>query len=178
MRYGGLLKRLGAKVVVECLRPLARLLAFCPAIDTVVTSGDPLPPFDFHIPLISIPAVFKTNLSSIPNEVPYLFADAPLVARWGETLKRFPGFRIGINWRGKSETSEWRKRDIPLDLIASLADISDVQLISLQKGAGQEDLSAKASRLPIVDLGEFDTKHGGRTSIGAALSRAIEPCIW
>ena len=51
-------------------------------------------------------------------------------------------------------------RDIPLALIASLAEIPEVRLISLQKGSGEEDLSKHAGRLPIVHLGEFDTEQG------------------
>jgi tetratricopeptide (TPR) repeat protein len=160
IRYAPLIKRLGATVVVECLRPLTRLLASCPGIDQLLPAGAALPPFDFHTPLLSIPAALKTTLSTVPHEVPYLSADPALVAHWRDVLRKFPGFRIGINWRGRTDRIDSRRRDIPPELIASFAGIPGVQLISLQKGAGQEDLSNPAGHLPIIDLGEFDTAHG------------------
>ena len=42
-------------MVVECQRPLARLLARCPGIDRLIPNGDPLPPCDVQAPLLSLP---------------------------------------------------------------------------------------------------------------------------
>lgn len=67
---------------------------------------------------------------------------------------------MGVNWRGRIGTEESTRRDIPLDLIASLADVPGIQLINLQRGPGYEDLRAAAGRYAIIDLGEFDTEHG------------------
>src|SRR5207249_356247 len=69
-------------------------------------------------------------------------------------------YRVGVNWRGSGGAPEFRKRDIPLELFASLAKIAGVRLISLQKGEGQIELTDAGHELPIVDLGDFDAQHG------------------
>jgi tetratricopeptide (TPR) repeat protein len=167
VRYASMVKSLGVTVFVECQRPLTKLLASCPGIDRLFGEGDELPAFDFHSPLLSLPGIFGTRLETIPANVPYLFAEAGLVAEWRERLESVcqdgqltevqvthgmsdllkvpPGrrdLRIGINWHGRAGRGTFRQRDIPLDCFAGLARIPGVRLISLQKGKGREELAA------------------------------------
>src|SRR5262249_1130779 len=86
IRYAPLVNRRGGTVVVECQRSLLALLSRCPGIDRLVDRGSPLPDFDVHVPLLSLPRVFGTTLATVPAEVPYLFADPRLVERWREEL--------------------------------------------------------------------------------------------
>lgn len=160
VRYASMVKNQGAYVIVACQKPVAKLLTNISGIDQLITEGQPFPVFDCYAPLLSLPGIFKTELSSIPAKVPYLFADQALAAYWQSRLRGVSGFRMGINWRGKVDSAEWIQRDIPLDLMASLAELPGVRLISLQKGPGQQDLTSAAGRLPIIDLGEFDTEQG------------------
>ena len=44
----------------------------------VVDAGE----FDVHCPLMSLPAVMKTTLQTIPGQEPYIKADAELSSRW------------------------------------------------------------------------------------------------
>src|SRR5207344_3446125 len=106
---------------------LRQLLAGCPSIDRLLCSGDEIPHFDTHAPLLSLPRILKTSLDTIPIVVPYLFADAGLVAQWQAQLAEVQGFRIGINWRGRTGSGAYRQRDIPLDCFASLAQIPGVR---------------------------------------------------
>jgi len=100
VRYAAEIKRLGATVLLACARPLFSLLSTCPGIDRLIGQGDIVPPFDTHAPLLSLPRIFKTTLTTIPVNVPYLFADLALVAHWRQRLERVRGYRIGINWHG------------------------------------------------------------------------------
>ncbi|HEY2413244.1 MAG TPA: tetratricopeptide repeat protein [Pirellulaceae bacterium] len=110
IRYASLVKTHNprATVIVECQRPLAKLLTGCPGIDWLIEIGDSLPPFDVHLPLLSLPGVFRTTLEAIPANVPYLFADQRLVEEWRERLAGISGFRIGINWHGRPDDGERR----------------------------------------------------------------------
>jgi hypothetical protein len=72
--------------------------------------------------------------------VPYLFAEPALLAQWRERLKEIRGFRIGINWHGRSGQGTFRQRDVPLEHFVRLAEVPGVRLISLQKGEGSEEL--------------------------------------
>ena len=78
-----------------------------------------------------------------------------------EKLRDVPGYKIGINWHGRPGHGSWRARNIPLRQFATLAEIPGVRLISLQKGAGREELAEAGGHFPVVDLGdEVDQAHG------------------
>src|SRR5207253_8145999 len=79
IRYAPPVKARGATVVVSCPVSLRLLLERCPGIDTLVDETAPLPPFDVHAPLLSLPAMLRTTLKTIPSDIPYLFADPVLV---------------------------------------------------------------------------------------------------
>ena len=161
IRYASLIKDLGANVLLECQRPLASLLSRCKGIDSLICEGDKLPLFDCHLPILSVPRVLKTSLKTIPASVPYVFADPALVAEWQFKLQRVEGFRLGINWRGRAGRGSFQQRDIPPRYFAALAELPGVRLISLQKGAGQEELAALGVRAPIIDTGDdVDTANG------------------
>jgi len=161
VRYAPLVKGLGGRVVFECQKPLLNLLTTAAGIDCLVGTGDELPSFDFHSPLLSLPGIFNTTLETIPNHVPYLFANTGLCVHWRARLKNVRGFRIGINWHGRAGRRESLQRDIPLTCFSSLANLPGISLISLQQGAGREELKQVGGQLPIVDPGDdVDTAHG------------------
>jgi hypothetical protein len=69
--------------------------------------------------------------------------------------------RVGINWRGREGDGDSAKRDIPLELLCSLATIPGVSLVNLHKGAGRAELDEARRRAPIFDCGEeVDTASG------------------
>jgi hypothetical protein len=153
------------------------LLRTCSGIDQTLGANDRLPPLDYYIPLLSLPGVFKTDLETIPAHVPYLSADPALVDRWRTKLASIRGFRIGINWQGLPGNADFCLRDMPLESLTTLADISGVQLISLQKGAARDELLASPNRHRIHQLGpEFD-ETGGAFLDTAAVMRNLDLVI-
>lgn len=152
VRYAQLVKSRVGRVAVECLPQLADLLATCPAVDTVVTRGDPLPEFDAYVPLLSLPGIFQTTLDTVPANVPYLKASEERIAHWKEEFKRETGFKIGIAWQGSRGNKADRARSFALELFAGIAGLDNVRLYSLQKGDGQDQLEKIA--WPIIDLGD------------------------
>jgi tetratricopeptide (TPR) repeat protein len=158
IRYAAQVKRLGAKVVVECPATLIPLLSRCPGIDQLIAHGENVPQTDFHLPLLSLPRVLKTSLQTIPAEVPYLFADAALVEHWRAKLNRVRGFQVGVNWHGRFGNG---RRDIPLHLVAAMARMPALSLVILQKGASAEELAALGSDSIVTNPGDdLDRQHG------------------
>jgi tetratricopeptide (TPR) repeat protein len=153
VRYAPVVKQYGGRVVVGCREPLMPLLASCPGIDQLVAIGSPLPEFDVQAPLMSLPWILKTSLSTVPAEVPYLRPNAKLQKQWQRRLGRYSGFKVGIAWQGNPEYSHDRNRSIPLLHYAPLARLPGVCLISLQKGCGTEQLEAVSEVFPVIDLG-------------------------
>src|SRR5580704_9409282 len=72
VRYASLVAARGAKIILEVQAELVRLLSGMPGVETVVARGMPLPPFNVHCPLLSLPLAFATDLTTIPADVPYI----------------------------------------------------------------------------------------------------------
>jgi hypothetical protein len=152
IRYAELVKQQGATVVVECPAFLHPLLGRCRGIDRLVAEGTPLPHFDAHVPLLSLPHRLHTTLATIPANIPYLFADDDRVQHWGRQLAPLAGFRIGIAWQGNRYHQWDHFRSFPVTQFAPLAQIREVRFISLQKGPGADQLKQRGHRFPVIEL--------------------------
>jgi Flp pilus assembly protein TadD len=152
-RYLPMLAATGARVLARLPRELTRLLAQLPGI-TILPQDAPIPAFDFHIPVFSLPRAFATTLETIPAAVPYLRADPALTAAWAQKLPAAP-FRIGIVWAGQARpwlawfTSLDRRRSMTLRTLAPLADLDCASLVSLQMGAPAQE--ARDAPFPLHD---------------------------
>ncbi len=161
VRYAPLVKRRGGTVILECQSALLRLLQSCAGVDRLLAKGSSLPHFDVHAPLLSLPGILGTTLSTIPAEVPYLFDDANLVEHWRQELSHLRGFKIGIAWQGSLRYKADRQRSCRRAVFAPLARLEGVHLISLQKGTGAEQLVDDANPFSVTDLGsDFDEVSG------------------
>ena len=58
----------GAHVILEVPSPLQRLLSELQGAEIVVAYGQPLPAFDYHCPILSLPLAFGTKLATIPPQ--------------------------------------------------------------------------------------------------------------
>jgi tetratricopeptide (TPR) repeat protein len=177
IRYAPLVQQAGARVVVECQRPLLRLLAGCRGVDKLIGRGDDLPPFDVYAPLLSLPGIFQTRLDNVPAEVPYLFAAPSLVEHWRGRLLNLPGFKVGIAWQGASGHLRDRWRSIPLRYFAPLAEIAEVRLVSLQKHGGSDQLAEVAEQFQVVDFAEELDEAAGPFMDTAALMTQLDLVI-
>jgi FkbM family methyltransferase len=102
--------------------------------------------------------------------VPYLSADAALVDQWGRALDAYGGFKIGIAWQGNPKHHADRMRSMPLTEFAPLGKLKGIQLFSLQKGDGVEQLASLAGRLEVVHLGDrLDESTGAFMDTAAVL---------
>src|SRR5439155_3669588 len=152
IRYADLLKKRGATVIMESPKPLIPLLSRTPGIDRLIEQGSAPPPFDVHAPLLSLPGALQTTVETIPANIPYLVADPAIVTKWQERLRDLQGFRIGIVWQGNPKHPE-QYRFMPLRWFGMLAEVPGVRLVSLQKGAGTEQLADVADTFAVTDLG-------------------------
>jgi tetratricopeptide (TPR) repeat protein len=128
-RYIPLLAKRGAKIILECQPELRSLLSPCA---TVIARGEPPPPFDCHLPLLSLPLHFGTTQETIPAEVPYLKADPDLCEHWKSRLAGVTGFKCGLVWAGSPHHRNDFTRSLPVSELAPLAAIKGVRFVSLQ----------------------------------------------
>ena len=142
-RYASLAKAKGLRIILEVQPPLSRLMRSLAGCDQVIAQGDPLPPFDFHCPLLSLPLALGTNaLTDIPTPGPYLQPDAAAVALWADRLAGLPGDgpRIGLAWAGAPrrdspvQAAFDRRRSLSLPSLAPILATPGLRFFSLQKG--------------------------------------------
>jgi tetratricopeptide (TPR) repeat protein len=152
VRYLPMISKLGGRVFLECQAPLKRLLGSLAGVDALMAKGEPLPKFDLHIPLLNIPGVMGTSLASIPNQVPYLHADAIASEHWEKRISSLDdGLKVGIAWAGNPDHANDRNRSMRLSQLAPLAAQQGVTWISLQKGVGAEQVQMEPKSLRLVD---------------------------
>ncbi len=175
IRYASLVHDRGGRVLVACPRNLIPLLSTSPGVDRCCPQDEPLPAFDVEAPLLSLPRILCTDVTSIPSRVPYLEAREDLVSQWRSQLAGPCGLRIGIAWQGNPGFPDDRYRSIPLAEFAPLAAIPGVRLISLQKGYGTEQLAA--TPLSVEDFGNRLDNTGTAFCDTAALIKNLDLVI-
>jgi len=130
-RYAPLLRRRGARVVLEVQAPLVTLLRNLG--EDVVAAGDDLPPHDARCPLLSLPRLFRTELPTVPAETPYLHADPALRARWRAVLGPRTLPRVGLALSGSAEHPEDALRSIPAETLRPLLALPCIEWHLVQK---------------------------------------------
>ncbi len=169
VRYAKLVCQRGGRVVLECQKPLVRILKGLLEVEEIVASGDQWPTVDLHAPLMSLAGIFGTTLPRIPNEVPYLAPDPRLEAQWGNVLSSVPGFKVGIAWQGSRTYPGDRNRSPSLREFAPVAMVQGVQLISLQKGDGSEQLRQADLGFDVLAFEDVDEESGAFMDTAAIL---------
>ena len=141
-RYLDLLRQRGADVTfLVTERMHAVLRAAFPDVSFTAELRDAVArSFDFQCAMMSLPLHFGTVLGTIPWPGAYLRAPAAHVARWRERIGP-GGVKVGICWQGNPDIAVDAGRSVGLAAFAPLAELAGVRLISLQKNAGEEQLS-------------------------------------
>jgi len=141
LRYLPQVKALGGRVLLVAQSQLADLAATCPGADQVIAHGDPLPPFDLQCPLLSLPAVLRTELASIPSEIPYLDVPERVPNRVGLARALAPSkgrTRVGLVWGGSTLHRNTAKRNVPAELLAPLQSLPGIAWFNFQVGGADE----------------------------------------
>lgn len=132
-RYADLLSKQGARVILEAPSILASLLETLEGVSRVVTKGSPLPSFDYHTPLMSLPLAFGTNLDSIPSPQRYLKSNVEKSAYWSRRLGEKTKPRIGLVWSSASPFTGDSSRSIALSQFMKILPKENCEFICLQK---------------------------------------------
>ena len=175
----------GTHIVFEAQSPLLRLLtayltslhSTFPGITTeILPHGQPLPPFTHHIPLLSLPAVFKTTMETIPRQLPYLQADPQPAQRRRAELAALDDLthpKIGLNWAGNPNYRADHERSTTLQTFFPLLKIPGIEWVSLQKGLAAKQITKLPSHLSIRNASEHDQDLADTAALIANLDLVI-----
>jgi hypothetical protein len=118
----------------------------------VVARKEPLPRYDVHCPLMSLPLACGTTLETVPADSPYLAPAAAAVALWEACLPPCRP-RVGLVWSGERAHDNDLNRSISLATLMPLFDLADVTFVSLQHEVRAEDAKLLDSRPDVQPLG-------------------------
>lgn len=155
IRYAPMLRAIAREVIVWAQPSLVPIVATVAGVDRVlpVHEGEPDAEYDVDVEVTELPYVFRTTLTTIPREVPYLSA----------ARAQLPGAepRVGVVWRVGHRDA---RRSIPFDALGRLLDVPGITWLSLQQNSAasethprlidisQDDVSEAAARIRALDL--------------------------
>jgi tetratricopeptide (TPR) repeat protein len=173
VRYAPRVAALGAKVILEVQPELARLVARIEGVGTVVARGKPLPAFDFHCPMMSLPLAFATTLETIPADVPYLSAPPAYARKWAQRLPKSGLPRIGIAWAGNPNFRHDRARSVGLTRMLPFLSRTDVQYVGLQRDLRDGDAEILWNNPQVEHLGNALETFADSAAVIASLDLII-----
>jgi tetratricopeptide (TPR) repeat protein len=156
VRYVPMVAERGARVILVVERPLATLLSKLSGVSQCLAfSDEPLPAFDMHCPVGTLPMVFGTRLDNIPAETSYLPSpDAARIRAWETRLGPHDRLRVGLVWSGNPNHRNDHNRSTTLRALSRLLDL-DATFVSLQKDPRAAD-KIELDKTDIIDwTGEF-----------------------
>jgi tetratricopeptide (TPR) repeat protein len=148
LRYAPLVAQRGARVILEIQPALLPLASKITGVAEAFAQGKGWPACDCQCALMSLPLVFKTELESIPREIPYIKADLAKVQTWKAKLQSTTGRRVGLVGAGSATNTNDRNRSCPPGKLAPLAEVTGVSFVSLQK----RETDAPPTGLNLLDL--------------------------
>lgn len=135
VRYASLVAQRNAKVSLICPKELKSLLKNSKSLHEIIEYGEQLPDFDTYCPLLSLPFIFRTNLETIPTNIPYLNADTELIQKWKcKQQSDASHFKVGLVWSGNPKNVKLAYKSSKLSDFSSLSKLKNVSFYSLQKG--------------------------------------------
>ena len=145
----------GAEVYLEVRAPLKELLAGLVEPGHILVQGEPLPSFDYHCPLLSLPLALGLEFDSIPSR-PYLRVGHTARAAARRAVDKETGgrstVRAGIVWKGNPEKRDDALRSLQPAQLAALFAVPGVRWFVLQREATAADLAGLPEGLPVSIL--------------------------
>ncbi|MDB5989729.1 MAG: hypothetical protein JWQ10_1132 [Herbaspirillum sp.] len=179
VRYVKILLEQGVHVAVHVVDGLERLFRTLPPQVKLVRHSDKLPNCDISYLLMSLPHALGTDtVEQIPAYPSYLSANDNDIFKWQLFLQQKaivanPKLRVGLVWAGNPDHGSDHKRSIPLETMASLLDLKDIQFVSLQKGGKPGDLERLENDFKIINAGQECADFADTAAVIANLDLVI-----
>lgn len=157
VRYAELCKAQGGTVLVQCPAALLRLLANCPFIDALSENFE-AQDYDLHVPIMSLPYVFGTELDTVPANIPYLHVSVETRARWAGKITEKSGFKVGLVWAGNPRNDQLAahlidgRRSMDLEQLRPLFEVKGVDFYNLQMGEKAQQIDHAGLGAHLVDF--------------------------
>jgi tetratricopeptide (TPR) repeat protein len=186
-RYATLVAARGGVPVLQVQSAVRRLVDSLAAVrsgraETALLDGE-LPEFDLECPLMSLPAVFRTTVDTVPLSGAYLGADPQLAtdkrSQFPSVPSAPPSLRVGLAWAGNPHYKADPLRSMQLPQFLPLLRAASVTWISLQKGPAAAQLTALPDDILVWDGSSRDRDLAETAALVATLDLVIttDTCI-
>ncbi|KVU81844.1 hypothetical protein WK76_30400 [Burkholderia ubonensis] len=155
-------KREGGKLIYCCFASLLPLFerSLGDAVESIIPHDQrPLPAFDYHLPLCSLPLVLDVRVEHLPVRSGYLHADPDKVQAWNRRRNSEAKLKVGLVWSGSRNHQRNPMRSVkPADFAKAFGSIPGVDFYSLQVEAESEASEAREAGLQLIDhTDEFES---------------------
>ncbi|WP_175948715.1 tetratricopeptide repeat protein [Burkholderia pyrrocinia] len=155
-------RREGGRLIYCCFSSLLSLLkrSLGEAVEIVIPHDQrPLPAFDYHLPLCSLPLVFGVQIEHVSGRSAYLRPDPVQADFWRSRRAGGAALKVGLAWTGGRSHQRNPLRSVkPTDFAQAFVSVQGVDFYSLQMGAQRDVDEARAAGLRIEDeTGEFES---------------------
>ena len=154
LRYIPMVAMLGWTVIVQVPASLQAIAQQTVGASLVITSNQPIPHFDVHAPMMSLPFIFKTTLQSIPSNLPYIVVDPKRQSAWKARLGDKKNLRVALTWAGSPHHKNDYNRSISLKYFLPLLSLN-ADFYSLQKELRTGDQEILKKELRLKDFTSF-----------------------
>ncbi len=163
------------RVLAECPLQLVDLISRCEGVDDVISTGAPLPEYDFHIPMMSLPRVCGTSLDNVPAQVPYLRVTSRLREEWADRIGGKGQIKVGVVWKGSyfHKRNAWRSPGIAE--LKPLFELTEIDWISLQKDDEAKDIQFQSISTDILAIGSTLRDFSDTAAVITHLDLVITP---
>ena len=175
VRYVPMLASRGARVVLIVNEPLCPLLSELNGVSACLPKlpDTATPPYDFHIPLDSLPLAFNTTLDTIPAEQSYLPPpDADRVRVWEGRLGEHDRLRVGLVWSGNPKHHNDHRRSMRLQTMSRLLNV-DAMFVSLQNSLRPEEADFLRQTAKVADYSSELTDFAETAALVSCLDLVI-----
>jgi Flp pilus assembly protein TadD len=162
-----------ANIIVECQKEIAPLMRTVAGVDRLINRGDELPAFDFQLPFLSLPRVFKTRVENIPADVPYISVDPARAEKWTSRLASHRNLRVGLAWAGTVTHNNDHNRSMSLAQLAPVAGVLNVSFYSLQKGPRAGQAANSPAGMKLIDWTEELNDFADTAALISALDLVV-----
>ena len=105
--------------------------------------------YDYWVPAGEVPVALNLTQDQVPIE-PYLETTEEYITKWKRIIPPSDKFKIGVRWTGNPHI-ERNGGIIPVQYFEELSSFHNVELYSLQKDDGIDDIAENSNIIPLYE---------------------------
>ena len=152
-RFVKALPKYGAKVTFQIPKGMESLMQNLSSDVEIISEENLSTNFDYKCTLGDLFEIFNISKSNIPFTREYLIIEKKWIDKWKNKLDNNK-FNIGIAWQGKKGGVLDEGRSLELRNFESISNIKNINLVSLQKNDGVEQINEFSKNNNIIDFSD------------------------